>query len=175
MGESFGECEKLVESARPREYEWGGVEYDVVAHAVRVGVRDETVIRPIVMKCRSKIKTNEVEIVPSFAPGIVEDDESPAGCNWVGEEVVGLAIDSVVGRDRWKVSVASLKIECQFSLGKEGRPMVDWERRMSRCKETEKVSSKGLNRAFCSVGTFLVRGNRLVSDVLTVKVGEERL
>ena len=50
--------------------------------------------------------------------------------------------------------------------------MVDWERGMSRCKETEKVSSKGLNRAFCSVGTFLVRGNGLVSDVLTVKVSE---
>ena len=118
MGESFGECEKLVESARPREYEWGGVEYDVVAHAVRVGVRDETVIRPIVMKCRSKIKTNEAEVVPSFATGIVKDDESPAGCNWVGEEVVRLAMDSVVGRDRWKVSVGSLKIECQFGLGK---------------------------------------------------------
>ena len=118
MSESFGECEKLVESARPREYEWGGVEYDVVAHAVRVGVRDETVIRPIVMKCRSKIKTNEAEVVPSFAPGIVEDDESSAGCNWVGEEVVRLAMDSVVGRDRWKVSVGSLKIECQFGLGK---------------------------------------------------------
>ena len=46
---------------------------------------------------------------------------------------------------------------------------------MSRCKEAEKVPSKGLNRAFCSVGTFLVRGNGLVSDVLTVEVGEERL
>ena len=50
--------------------------------------------------------------------------------------------------------------------------MIDWEGRMGRCKETEKVSSKGLNRAFCSVGTFLVRGNGLVSDVLTVKVSE---
>ena len=75
----------------------------------------------------------------------MEDDESPAGCNWVGEEVVGLAINSVVGRNSWEVSVWSLKIECQFSLGKEGRPMVDGEGRMSRCKETEKVSSKGLN------------------------------
>ena len=120
MGKSFGECEKLVEPARPREYEWGGVKYDVVTHAVRVEVRDETVIRPIVMKCRSKIKTNEAEIVPSFVPGIVEDDESPAGCNWVGEEVVGLAIDSVVGRDRREVGVGSLKIECQFSW--EGGP-----------------------------------------------------
>ena len=52
------------------------------------------------------------EVVPSFATGIMEDDESPAGCNWVGEEVVGLAIDSGVGRDRWEVSVGSLKIEC---------------------------------------------------------------
>ena len=175
MGEALGDCEKLIESARPREYEWGGVEYDVVAHPVRVGVRDETVVRPIMVKCRSEIKSNEAEVVPSFATGIVKDDESPAGCNWVREEVVGLAINSVVGRDRWKVSVGSLKVECQFSLGKEGRPMVDWERRMSRCKETEKMSSKGLNRAFCSVGTFLVRGNWLVSDVLTVEVGEERL
>ncbi len=161
MGEAFGECEKLVKSARPRENEWGGLKYDIVTHTVRVGVRDETVVRPIVVKCRSEVKSNEAEVVPSFATGIVEDDESPAGCNWVGEEVAGLAINSVVGRDRWKVSVASLKIECQFGLGKEGRPMVDWEGRMSRCKETEKVSSKGLNRAFCSVGTFLVRGNEL--------------
>jgi hypothetical protein len=118
VGESFGECEKLVESARPREYEWGGVKYDVVTHAVRVGVRDETVVRPIVVQCRSEVESNEAEVVPSFATGIMEDDESPAGCNWVGEEVVGLAIDSVVSRDRWEVGVGSLKIECQFSLGK---------------------------------------------------------
>ena len=118
MCEAFGECDKLVESTRPRENEWGGVQYDVVAHAVGVGVRDETVVRPIVVKCRSEVKSNEAEVVPSFATGIVEDDESPAGCNWVGDEVVGLAINSVVGRDRCKVSVGSLKIECQFSLGK---------------------------------------------------------
>ena len=116
MCEAFGECDKLVESTRPRENEWGGVQYDVVAHAVRIGVRDETVVRPIVVKCRSEVKTNEAEVVPSFATGIVEDDESPAGCNWVGDEVVGLAINSVVGRDRCKVSVGSLKIECQFKL-----------------------------------------------------------
>ena len=165
----------MVKSTGAGENKRGRVKDDVVAHPVRVGVRDETVVRPIVVKCRSEIKTNEAEVVPSFATGIVKDDESPAGCNWVREEVVGLAIDSVVGRDRWKVSVGSLKVECQFSLGKEGRPMVDWERRMSRCKETEKMSSKGLNRAFGSVGTFLGRGNGLVSDVLTVEVGEERL
>ncbi len=99
MGEAFGECEKLVKLARPRENEWGGVKYDVVTHAVRVGVRDKTVVRPIMVKCRSEIKSNESEVVPSFATGIVEDDESPAGCNWVREEVVGLAINSVVGRD----------------------------------------------------------------------------
>ncbi len=46
---------------------------------------------------------------------------------------------------------------------------------MSRCKKTEKVPPKGLNRAFCSVGAFLVRGNGLVSDVLSVEVSEERL
>ena len=110
MCEAFGECDKLVESTRPRENEWGGVKNDVVAHAVRAGVRDETVVRPIMVKCRSEIKSNEAEVVPSFATGIVKDDESPAGCNWVREEVVGLAINSVVGRDRWKVSVGSLKI-----------------------------------------------------------------
>ena len=73
---------------------------------------DETVVRPIVVKCRFEVKSNEAEVVPSFATGIVEDDESPAGCNWVGEEVVGLAIDSVVGRDRRQVGVGLLKIEC---------------------------------------------------------------
>ncbi len=40
----------MVESASPGEYEWGGVKYDVVTHAVRVGVRDETVVRSIVVK-----------------------------------------------------------------------------------------------------------------------------
>ena len=100
MGKALGDCEKLVESTRPKENKWGGVKYDVVTHAVRVGVRDETVVRPIVVKCRFEIKTNEAEVVPCFATGIVEDYESPAGCNWVREEVVGLAINSVVGRDR---------------------------------------------------------------------------
>ena len=99
MGKSFGECEKLVESARPREYEWGEVKYNVVTHAVRVGVRDETVVRPIVMKCRSKIKTNEAEIVPSFASGVVNDDEGTARGDRVRDEVVGLAEDIMVGRD----------------------------------------------------------------------------
>ena len=112
VGEAFGECEKLVESTRPRENKWGGVQNDVVTHAVRVGVRNETVVRPIVVQCRSEVESNEAEVVPSFAAGIVEDDESPAGCNWVGEEVVGLAIDAVVGRDGKEVGVGSLKIEC---------------------------------------------------------------
>ncbi len=45
---------------------------------------------------------------------------------------------------------------------------------MSRCQETEKVSTKGLNSRFCSVSAFLVRGDRLISNVLGIEVGEER-
>jgi hypothetical protein len=43
---------------------------------------------------------------------------------------------------------------------------------MSCCQETEKVSTKGLNRVFCSVSAFLVGGNRLVRDVLGIEVGK---
>ncbi len=56
-------------------------------------------------ECRSEIKTNEIEVVPSFPTRVVQDDKGPAWGNWVGKEVVGFAIDAVVGGYRWKVSV----------------------------------------------------------------------
>ncbi len=51
--------------------------------------------------------------------------------------------------------------------------MVDGKGGMSCCQETDKVPTKGLNRAFCSVSAFLVGGDRLVRDVLDFEVGKE--
>jgi hypothetical protein len=104
-GEAFSEGQQLIESTGARENERGRVQNDVVAHPVRVGVGNKAVIGPIVSECRSEIKTNETEVVPSFPTRVVQDDKGPAWGNWVGKEVVGFAIDAVVGGYRWKVSV----------------------------------------------------------------------
>ena len=50
----------------------GGVEYNVVEHAVGIGIGDETVIRPIVGEGRSEIKSDETEVVPSFSASVVQ-------------------------------------------------------------------------------------------------------
>ncbi len=52
-------------------------------------------------ECGSEIEANESKVVPSFPTSVVEYDESSAWCDWVEEEVVWCAIDSVVGGDRW--------------------------------------------------------------------------
>jgi hypothetical protein len=63
-----------------------------------------------VRACRSEVKSIKSKVVPSFPMSIVEDDEGPAWCDRVCKEVVRFAIDAVVGRDRRKVGVGSLKI-----------------------------------------------------------------
>ena len=83
------------------------VQYDVVAHAVRVGVRDETVVRPIVVKCRSEVKSNEAKVVPSLSSGVVHDDEGATGCDGVGQEVVGFAKNAMSCGDGGKVGVGT--------------------------------------------------------------------
>jgi hypothetical protein len=97
--ESFRQVEQLVKSTSTREHERGGVEYNVVRHAVGISIGDETVIRPIVGEGWSKIKSDETEVVPSFASSVVQHNERPARGDRVGEKVVGFAIDSIVGGD----------------------------------------------------------------------------
>ncbi len=114
----------MIESTGARENERGRVQNDVVAHLVRVGVRNKAVIGPIVSECRFEIKTNETEVVPSFPTRVVRDDKGPAWCNRVGKEVVGLAIDAVVGGYRRKISVRAEYIQGKLSLGKKCGPVV---------------------------------------------------
>ncbi len=118
-GETFGEGKQLVKSTGARENERSRVQYDVVAHTVRVGVRNKAVVGSIVSECRSEIETNETEVVPSFPTRVVEDDEGPAWCNRVGKEVVGLAIDTIVGGYRREIGVRAEYIQGKLSLGKE--------------------------------------------------------
>ncbi len=55
----------------------------MLSHAVGVGVRDKTVVRPIVMEFRPEVNTNEAKVVLSFSTGSVKDDERPARCDRV--------------------------------------------------------------------------------------------
>ncbi len=126
-GETFGEGKQLVKSTGVREDERGRVQYDVVTNPVRVGVRNKAVIGPIVSECRSEIKTNETEVVPCFPMRVVEDDKGPAWCNRVGKEIVGLAIDAVVGGYTRKISVRAEYIQGELGLGKKCGPVVDRE------------------------------------------------
>ena len=117
----------MVKSTGAREDERGRVQDDVVAHPVRVGVGNKAVVRPIMRECRSEIKTDNPEVVPSFPTRVVEDDKGPAWCNWVGKEDVGLAIDAVVGGYRRKISVRAEYIQGELGLGKKCGPVVDRE------------------------------------------------
>ena len=165
MGEAFGECEKLIKSARPRENEWGGVKNDVVAHTVRVGVRDETVVRPIMVKCRSEIKSNKAEVVPSFANRVMDHDEGAARCQRVTDKIEGTPINPVVGGYCRLVREGTKHVERKFSLWYEFVPKVDGERRVRASEDCDKVPLKGLYGAFSFVGPFVVWGNALVGDV----------
>ncbi len=91
----------------------------------------------------------------------------------VGKEVVGLAIDAIVGGYRRKISVRAENIQSKLSLGRKGGPVVDGERGVSCSQETKEVPTKSLNGAFCGVGAFLVWGDKLVGDVLVVEVGKQ--
>ena len=81
----------------------------------------------IVGECGSEIKTDEAEVVPSFPTSVVEDDEGPTWCDWVGKEVVGFAIDAVVGGYRWQIGIRAENVQCELSLGKKCGPVVDGE------------------------------------------------
>jgi hypothetical protein len=116
---------------------------------------------------------NEPKVVPSFTASVVKDDEGAAGCNWVGKEVVGFAEDAIVCRDGMEIGVGTHEVE--FSLGKESRPVIDRERGMGSCQETEKVSAEGLNSTFSSISAFVVGGNELIGDIFGLKVGEQGL
>jgi hypothetical protein len=117
----------LVKSTGGRENKRGRVECDVVAHPVRVGVRDKAMVGPIVGECGSEIKTDKTEVVPSFPTSVVEYDEGPTWCDRVGKEVVGFAIDIVVGGYRRQVGVRAENVHCELNLGKKGGPVVDRE------------------------------------------------
>jgi hypothetical protein len=68
------------------------------------------VIRPIVGEGRSKIKSDETEVVPSFSASVVQNDERPARGDRVGEEVIWFAIGSILGGDGVKVGVSAHQI-----------------------------------------------------------------
>jgi hypothetical protein len=80
-----------------------------------------------VSECGSEIKTNKTEVVSSFPTSVVEDDEGPTWCDWVGKEVVGFAIDAVMSGYRRQIGIRAENVQCELSLGKKGGPVDDGE------------------------------------------------
>lgn len=98
-GKSLREGEKLIETRGARGDKRCRVQDDVVGNTKIVSVGDETTVRAIVRQSWTKVEADEAEIVPSFASGVVNDDEGTTRGEWVRDEVVGLAEDTMVGRD----------------------------------------------------------------------------
>ncbi len=100
---TLGESKQLVKATGTRDDERCWVEYNVVRHAVRVRVRDETAVGSIVAEGRPEIKSDEAEVIPCFSSSIVENDESAARSDGVRQKVVRFAIDAVVGRNKGEI------------------------------------------------------------------------
>ncbi len=56
---------------------------------------------------RAEIEADKTKVVPSFAPGIVDNDEGAAWSNWVRDKIVGFAEDTMVGRDSGQVVIGT--------------------------------------------------------------------
>jgi hypothetical protein len=78
-------------------------------------------------KSEAKRETDKAEVVPSFAPGVVNNDEGAAWSDRVRDKVVGLAEDAMVSRDGGQVVVGTHEIKSELGLWKKLRPMIDGE------------------------------------------------
>ena len=98
-GKSLREGEKLIETRGARGDERRRVQDGVVGNTNIVSAGDETTVGAIVRQSWTKVEADKAEIVPSFASGVVNDDEGTTRGERVRDEVVGLAEDTMVGRD----------------------------------------------------------------------------
>ncbi len=130
-GKSLREGEKLIEARGAWSDERCRVQDDVVGNAEVVSVGDESTVRAIVRQSWTKVEADEAEIVPSFASGVVNDDEGTARGDRVRGEVVRLAENTMVGRDGGLVVVGAHEIKSEFGLWKELGPVVDRKRWVS--------------------------------------------
>ncbi len=56
---------------------------------------------------RAEIEADKTEVVPSFAPGVVDNDKGAAWSNWMRDKVVGFAENTMVGRDSGQIVVGA--------------------------------------------------------------------
>jgi hypothetical protein len=75
----------------------------------------------------AEIETDKTEVVLSFAPGVVDNDEGAAWSDRVRNEVVGLAEYAMVGRDGGQVVIGTHEIKSELGLWKKLRPVVNGE------------------------------------------------
>jgi hypothetical protein len=68
--------------------------------------------------------------VVGFPSSIVHDDEGAIGCDGMGQKFVGFTKDAMSCGDSGKVGVGTEKIESEFGLRQELRPMIDGEGRV---------------------------------------------
>ncbi len=101
------EGEELIETGRAWSDQGCRIQDNVVGDAKIVGVGNEAAVRSIVRQSRAEIEGDKTEVIPSFAPGIVDNDEGAAWSNWVRDKVVGFAGNTMVGRDSGQIVVGA--------------------------------------------------------------------
>ncbi len=110
------------------------------------------------------------EVVPCFADGVVQDDESTTWGQRVAEEIAELAVNAVVCRYIRLVCKCAHHVQGDFFLRNEFVPEVDREGRVSSGEYCYEMPLEGLNRPFCLVRSFCERRHELVLNFLCDEV-----
>jgi hypothetical protein len=96
-------------------------------------------------------KSDQAEIVPSFANGVVNHDEGAAWCHRVAGEIEWAPVDPVICGDGMLIRVRSHHVERKFCLWYEFVPKVDGERRVRASEDCDEVPLECLYGAFSFV------------------------
>jgi hypothetical protein len=81
-----------------------------------------------VRQCWVEIEADKTKVVPRFAPGVVDNDESTAWSDWVRDKIVG------------QVVIGTHEIKGEFGLWKKLRPVINWEGGVDASEYTEEVA-----------------------------------
>ncbi len=110
------------------------------------------------------------KVVPCLVDGGVQDDKCTTWSERVAEEFIRLSVDAVVRGYIGLVDECAHHVQVDLCLRNEFVPEVDWERRVSACKDCNEVTLEGLYRPFCFVRSFCKRWHEFVLNVLRYEV-----
>ena len=94
------------------------------------------------------------------------DEQGAAWCYGMRDEIIGLAMESMVCGNVAIVGPRVEHVERYFGLGQQMVPLIDGEIGMCSHEDREEVSTKSLDGALGLVCAFLVRWNALHVDML---------